>query len=51
AAHRCVLAARSPVFRAELFGPMKESAATAVITVDDMEAEVFRALLAFIYTD
>ncbi|CAN6305107.1 unnamed protein product [Urochloa humidicola] len=27
-AHRCVLAARSPVFRAELFGPMKEGTTT-----------------------
>jgi speckle-type POZ protein len=25
-AHRCVLAARSPVFQAELFGPVKEQA-------------------------
>ncbi|EAY78549.1 hypothetical protein OsI_33648 [Oryza sativa Indica Group] len=50
-AHRCVLAARSPVFRAELFGPMKESAATAVITVDDIEPDVFRNLLTFMYTD
>lgn len=51
AAHRCVLAARSPVFRAELFGPMKESAATGTIRVDDMEAQVFSSLLTFVYTD
>uniref|UniRef100_A0A0D9XJW6 BTB domain-containing protein n=1 Tax=Leersia perrieri TaxID=77586 RepID=A0A0D9XJW6_9ORYZ len=51
AAHRCVLAARSPVFSAELFGSMKESDATGVIRIDDMEAEVFRALLHFMYTD
>ncbi|XP_048526813.1 BTB/POZ and MATH domain-containing protein 2-like [Triticum urartu] len=50
-AHRLVLAARSPVFRAELFGPMKESATTNAICIDDIEAEVFKALLAFIYTD
>ncbi|KAM3260182.1 hypothetical protein ACQJBY_051443 [Aegilops geniculata] len=50
-AHRLVLAARSPVFRAELFGPMKESTTTNVICIDDIEAEVFKALLAFIYTD
>ncbi|KAL6640520.1 hypothetical protein ACP70R_021643 [Stipagrostis hirtigluma subsp. patula] len=61
-AHRCVLAARSTVFRAELFGPMKEKesddatgangdAAVPIIRVDDMEAQVFRALLAFVYTD
>uniref|UniRef100_A0A0D3HDW1 BTB domain-containing protein n=1 Tax=Oryza barthii TaxID=65489 RepID=A0A0D3HDW1_9ORYZ len=46
AAHRCVLAARSPVFRAQLFGPMKEgSTASGVIAIDDMEAEVFSSLL------
>ncbi|CAL4916711.1 unnamed protein product [Urochloa decumbens] len=50
-AHRCILAARSTVFEAELFGPMKESADTAAIRVDDMDAEVFKALLGFIYTD
>jgi len=52
-AHRCVLAARSPVFSAELFGQMKESDATAggVIHIDDMEAHVFKAMLFFVYTD
>ncbi|KAM3334118.1 hypothetical protein ACQJBY_028895 [Aegilops geniculata] len=51
AAHRCVLAARSAVFKAELFGPMKESTTGTVIDVEDMEAKVFKALLDFIYTD
>ncbi|CAN6299405.1 unnamed protein product [Urochloa humidicola] len=50
-AHRCILAARSTVFEAELFGPMRESVDTAAIRVDDMDADVFRALLAFIYTE
>jgi speckle-type POZ protein len=53
-AHRCVLAARSPVFRAQLYGEMKEgkSAGSGVpIPIEDMDAQVFRALLAFIYTD
>ncbi|CAL4941849.1 unnamed protein product [Urochloa decumbens] len=50
-AHRCVLAARSPVFSAELFGTMKESDTAGVICVDDMEAQVFKALLCFVYTD
>ncbi|KAK1685545.1 hypothetical protein QYE76_046393 [Lolium multiflorum] len=49
-AHRCVLASRSPVFKAELIGPMKE-AATRCIKVDDMEPETLEALLHFIYTD
>ncbi|XP_044384159.1 BTB/POZ and MATH domain-containing protein 2-like [Triticum urartu] len=49
-AHRCVLAARSSVFKAELFGPMKESTMKC-IKIDDMEPSVFEALLHFIYTD
>ncbi|CAN6287629.1 unnamed protein product [Urochloa humidicola] len=51
AAHRCVLAARSPVFSAELFGVMKESDTGGVVRIDDMEAKVFKALLYFVYTD
>ncbi|TVU30641.1 hypothetical protein EJB05_22272, partial [Eragrostis curvula] len=51
AAHRCVLAARSPVFSAELFGIMKEGDTGCVVQIDDMEAGVFKALLRFIYTD
>uniref|UniRef100_A0ACD5TEH9 Uncharacterized protein n=1 Tax=Avena sativa TaxID=4498 RepID=A0ACD5TEH9_AVESA len=52
AAHRCVLAARSRVFKAELFGPMKEGIVTAgAIFVEDMDAHVFREMLAFIYSD
>lgn len=39
AAHRCVLAARSPVFMAELFGPMREKA-MSYVRVDDMEPDV-----------
>ncbi|CAL4983186.1 unnamed protein product [Urochloa decumbens] len=50
AAHRCVLAARSPVFMAELFGPMKEKT-MSYIRIDDMDARVFKAMLQFIYTD
>lgn len=49
-AHRCVLAARSSVFKAELLGTMKEKADGA-IQVDDMEPGVFKSLLHFIYTD
>ncbi|KAM3317456.1 hypothetical protein ACQJBY_035249 [Aegilops geniculata] len=51
-AHRCVLAARSTVFMAQLFGPMKEgTASSSVIHIKDMEAKVFKALLSFVYTD
>ncbi|KAF2913692.1 hypothetical protein DAI22_10g105700 [Oryza sativa Japonica Group] len=50
-AHRCVLAARSPVFEAELYGPMVERDAGRVIRIDDMDPQVFDALLDFMYTD
>ncbi|XP_031249062.1 BTB/POZ and MATH domain-containing protein 2-like [Pistacia vera] len=43
-AHKLVLAARSPVFRAQLFGPLKDQN-TQCINVEDMEAPVFKALL------
>ncbi|XP_020108587.1 BTB/POZ and MATH domain-containing protein 1 [Ananas comosus] len=50
AAHKLVLAARSPVFRAQLFGPMKDKNMQC-IKVEDMDAPVFKALLHFIYWD
>ncbi|TVU42592.1 hypothetical protein EJB05_09010, partial [Eragrostis curvula] len=49
-AHRIVLAARSPVFKAELYGPMREARSDR-ITIDDMQPAVFRSLMHFIYTD
>ncbi|RCV20582.1 hypothetical protein SETIT_4G068200v2 [Setaria italica] len=49
-AHRIVLAMRSPVFEAELYGPMEEKTSQH-ITVQDMQPDVFRALLHFIYAD
>ncbi|CAN6165567.1 unnamed protein product [Urochloa humidicola] len=49
-AHRNVLATRSVVFMAELFGPMKEGVTTPV-HIDDMEARVFKTMIHFIYTD
>ncbi|XP_047063640.1 BTB/POZ and MATH domain-containing protein 2-like [Lolium rigidum] len=50
-AHSCVLAARSPVFDAELFGPMKRKDTDERIRIEDMEPTVFESLLHFIYTD
>ncbi|XP_073356719.1 BTB/POZ and MATH domain-containing protein 2-like [Aegilops tauschii subsp. strangulata] len=47
-AHRCVLAARSSIFKAQLYGAMNES---SVVKITDMKAEVFGSLLTFIYTD
>jgi speckle-type POZ protein len=52
AAHRIVLAARSTVFKAQLFGAMDEGAtAPSVLKINDIEANVFSTLLTFIYTD
>ncbi|OAY76970.1 BTB/POZ and MATH domain-containing protein 2 [Ananas comosus] len=50
AAHRWLLAARSPVFKVELLGPMKEKSMQR-IKIEDVEAVVFKALLHFIYSD
>lgn len=41
AAHKLVLAARSPVFRAQLFGPMKDHD-TQCIKVEEIEVPVFK---------
>ncbi|CAL5041478.1 unnamed protein product [Urochloa decumbens] len=50
AAHKAILASRSPVFMAEFFGTMKESH-SELVEIKDMEATVFGAMLGFIYTD
>jgi speckle-type POZ protein len=49
-AHRAVLAARSPVFRAELFGSMAEATMTS-ITLHEITATTFKVMLRFIYMD
>uniref|UniRef100_A0ACD5ZVP0 Uncharacterized protein n=2 Tax=Avena sativa TaxID=4498 RepID=A0ACD5ZVP0_AVESA len=49
-AHRAVIAARSPVFRAELFGSMAEATMSS-ITLHDITPATFRVMLRFIYTD
>ncbi|CAL4942739.1 unnamed protein product [Urochloa decumbens] len=49
-AHRAVLAARSPVFRAELLGSMAESTMSS-ITLQDIAPETFKLMLQFVYTD
>jgi speckle-type POZ protein len=53
-AHRCILAARSPVFAAMFSNRMAEvSSSTDGITlvhIDDITRPVFEALLRFIYT-
>ncbi|KAF3323068.1 speckle-type POZ family protein [Carex littledalei] len=49
-AHRLIVAARSPVFEAELFGSMAE-VNMKCIRIEDMKADVFMAMLRFMYTD
>ena len=49
-AHKLVLATRSPVFNAQLFGPLGDRN-TKCITIEDMEAPIFKVLLHFIYWD
>nr|CAB3486419.1 unnamed protein product [Digitaria exilis] len=50
-AHRVVLFMRSPVLKGRLLGPMRDKGTDMVMTIDDMQPEVFKALLHFIYTD
>ncbi|CAL4986668.1 unnamed protein product [Urochloa decumbens] len=51
-AHRSILAARSPVFKAELLSPMEEgTSAACCVSIKDITARVFKALLHFTYTD
>uniref|UniRef100_A0A0E0EIY0 BTB domain-containing protein n=1 Tax=Oryza meridionalis TaxID=40149 RepID=A0A0E0EIY0_9ORYZ len=49
-AHRAILASRSPVFMASLFGDIKEKSSRSV-EIRDIEPQVFGAMLGFIYTD
>jgi len=49
-AHKCILVARSPVFAAMFRAGMSEEA-TRCIIIDDIEVNVMRALLEFIYSD
>ncbi|KAL3678833.1 hypothetical protein R1sor_021789 [Riccia sorocarpa] len=49
-AHKLVLAARSPVFKAQLYGPLRDRN-SGKIEIEDIEAPVFKAMLHFIYRD
>ncbi|KAJ3677170.1 hypothetical protein LUZ60_002894 [Juncus effusus] len=49
-AHKYVLAARSPVFKAQFFGAMMKTESNHV-KIEDVKPEVFRLMLHFIYTD
>ncbi|KAM0868383.1 hypothetical protein ACQ4PT_041369 [Festuca glaucescens] len=49
-AHRAVLAVQSPVFGAQLFGPMAEKD-TRRVEVVDVEPSIFKMMLHYIYTE
>ena len=49
-AHKAILSARSPVFRAMFELSMKEKVLNRV-DIDDIDKEVFAKVLTFIYTD
>ncbi|XXG66340.1 hypothetical protein AAC387_Pa05g3843 [Persea americana] len=49
-AHKLILAARSPVFRAQFFGLIGNPNMDKVV-VEDVEPLVFKAMLAFMYSD
>ncbi|KAM3193772.1 hypothetical protein ACQJBY_070415 [Aegilops geniculata] len=49
-AHKSILDARSPVFKAQFFGEMIEKSSRRV-EIKDKEPEAFGAMLHFIYTD
>ncbi|XP_036282232.1 speckle-type POZ protein-like [Pipistrellus kuhlii] len=48
-AHKAILAARSPVFRA-MFGHAMQESITNRVEIIDMEAAVFKEMMCFIYT-
>ncbi|XP_021845606.1 BTB/POZ and MATH domain-containing protein 3 isoform X2 [Spinacia oleracea] len=49
-AHKLVLAARSPVFRAQFFGLVGNPNMDTVV-VEDVEPSIFKAMLLYIYSD
>ncbi|KAK4431716.1 BTB/POZ and MATH domain-containing protein 3 [Sesamum alatum] len=49
-AHKLILAARSPVFRAQFFG-LVGNPNTEKVELEDVEPSIFKALLQFIYSD
>ncbi|XP_057484213.1 BTB/POZ and MATH domain-containing protein 3-like isoform X2 [Actinidia eriantha] len=49
-AHKIILAARSPVFRAQFYGLLGNPNKDKVV-LQDLEASIFKAMLLFIYSD
>lgn len=49
-AHKVILAARSPVFKALFYGPMRDRR-EGRLPVTDIEPHIFRSLIRFVYSD
>ncbi|GBM61696.1 Speckle-type POZ protein B [Araneus ventricosus] len=49
-AHKCILSARSPVFKAMFNGDMKEKT-SKFVEIPDLDEDTLRELLSYIYTD
>ncbi|GJN15680.1 hypothetical protein PR202_gb02616 [Eleusine coracana subsp. coracana] len=49
-AHRAVIAARSPVFKVELFGSMEDATSSSIL-LEDIEPTTVKAMFWFMYTD
>ncbi|CAH8361372.1 unnamed protein product [Eruca vesicaria subsp. sativa] len=49
-AHKLILAAHSPVFRAQFYGPIGNNNVDRIV-IEDIEPSIFKAMLSFIYTD
>eukprot|EP01083_Nonionella_stella_P274946 933688_1 len=49
-AHRCILATRSPVFKAMFLGGMRESEKSTTVIIEDITADAFSPILKYIYT-
>lgn len=50
-AHKIILAARSPIFMAEFFGPPMKESSSGVVDIKGIEPAAFKAMLHFNYTD
>ncbi|XP_033735167.1 BTB/POZ domain-containing protein 6-like [Pecten maximus] len=48
-AHKFVLASRSSVFRAMLYGPLAEKG--CLVDIPDVESDIFKCFLRYVYTD
>ncbi|XP_059666311.1 BTB/POZ and MATH domain-containing protein 3 isoform X2 [Cornus florida] len=50
-AHKLILAARSPVFKAQFYGLVGDPTNMDKVVLEDLEPSIFKAMLLFIYSD